>query len=311
MNKMLFFLLITGLLSACADAPRNDQKDTTTSGKIRIAADETYRSMVDSEILVFKSEYQNADISVDYMPEAFAVKEFLSDSVRAIVIGRELNPSEIKTFKDRKKYDPKTVRLATDAIAVIVHPSNTVSELTVEQLKNILNGTTGEWQNGKKIEVVMDNAGSGSISFLQDSVLQGSSLGKSVYALQAGQKMTDYIAAHPHAIGFIGVNLITSFDADANQLFPDNIKPLAIAKDPSGKSYKPYQAYVASRNYPLLRFTNMIIDEAYNGLASGFATFMASDKGQRIILKDGLVPANAPIRLVEVNTSGNNDNSNQ
>jgi len=45
------------------------------------------------------------------------------------------------------------------------------------------------------------------------------------------------------------------------------------------------------------------VDEAYNGLGSGFATFVGSDKGQRIILKDGLVPANSPIRLIEVNTN--------
>ncbi|HPE10588.1 MAG TPA: hypothetical protein PLT28_12650, partial [Saprospiraceae bacterium] len=102
---------------------------------------------------------------------------------------------------------------------------------------------------------------------------------------------------------------ISSFITFFSIAYLEKIKPLAIGKVAGLKSYKPYQAYVASRNYPLLRFTNFIFNESHNGLTSGFATFMASDKGQRIILKDGLVPANAPIRLIQVNTSANDINS--
>ena len=113
--------------------------------------------------------------------------------------------------------------------------------------------------------------------------------------------MLDYISSHKNAVGFIGVNQITSYDKDSNQLFPKEIKPLGISKLSGRKFYKPYQAYVASRNYPLLRFTNFIFNETHKGITSGFASFIGSDKGQRIILKDGLVPSNSPIRLIQIN----------
>ena len=65
--------------------------------------------------------------------------------------------------------------------------------------------------------------------------------------------------------------------------------------------YQPYQAYMAQGKYPLLRDVVMISREARSGLASGFMAFVASDKGQRIVLKSGLVPATMPIRIIEVN----------
>ena len=65
--------------------------------------------------------------------------------------------------------------------------------------------------------------------------------------------------------------------------------------------YQPYQAYIAQKSYPLVRDIMMISREARSGLASGFMAFVASDKGQRIVLKSGLVPATMPIRIVEIN----------
>ncbi len=307
--KSAIGVLALSILFSCNQAPTDQYKDTPTSGQAHIAGDSLYKSMVDSEIQIFTNDYKKASLTVDYMSEALALKAFLNDSVDGIVIGRELTDSETRIFKDKKKYDPKTVRLATDAVAVIVHPANKADDLPMDLLRNILNGTTTDWGDGRKIEVLIDNEGSGIISFLRDSVMAGSSFGKNVFTLPKGITMIDYVASHPNAMGFVGVNQITSFDGDANQVFSEKIKPLAIAKIAGQKSYKPYQAYVASRNYPLLRFTNFIFDESHNGLTSGFATFMASDKGQRIILKDGLVPANSPIRLIQVNTSANDINS--
>ncbi len=58
---------------------------------------------------------------------------------------------------------------------------------------------------------------------------------------------------------------------------------------------------MAQGKYPLIRDVVMIGREARSGLASGFMAFVASDKGQRIVLKSGLVPATMPIRIIEVN----------
>ena len=68
----------------------------------------------------------------------------------------------------------------------------------------------------------------------------------------------------------------------------------------SENSFKPYQAYMVDKIYPLTRDIYIINAEPRNGLVTGFSSFVASDKGQRIILKAGIIPAVAPTRVVNM-----------
>jgi len=86
--------------------------------------------------------------------------------------------------------------------------------------------------------------------------------------------------------------------------FINKVKIAEIAPPDSsegtGSYYKPYQAYIATHYYPLWRTVYIISREARTGLGTGFASFVAGEKGQKIILRSGLVPASMPVRLVEL-----------
>ncbi|MEA4950496.1 MAG: phosphate ABC transporter substrate-binding protein, partial [Petrimonas sp.] len=101
-----------------------------------------------------------------------------------------------------------------------------------------------------------------------------------------------------------------------NLSFIDKVNIVSVSsatKATPNNSYKPlpYQLAleVAHREslrefptggYPLIRDIYIIITDASGGLPSGFFNFIAGDRGQRIILKSGLLPANRPIRLVHI-----------
>ena len=70
--------------------------------------------------------------------------------------------------------------------------------------------------------------------------------------------------------------------------------------DGTGNYYKPYQGYIADGTYPFIREVYIINRETFTGLGTGFVNFVAGEKGQRILLKTGLVPATMPIRLVQI-----------
>ena len=55
-------------------------------------------------------------------------------------------------------------------------------------------------------------------------------------------------------------------------------------------SYKPFQAYLYYDDYPLARPIYILLNDPRNGLSWGFSNFLQSDRGQRIILKAGLLP---------------------
>jgi phosphate transport system substrate-binding protein len=65
------------------------------------------------------------------------------------------------------------------------------------------------------------------------------------------------------------------------------------------KSYKPYQAYIATNWYPLTRNLYYIHRETYPGLGTGFANFISRDRGQLIFKQARLFPLRSNIILRE------------
>ena len=85
--------------------------------------------------------------------------------------------------------------------------------------------------------------------------------------------------------------------------FREEIRVMSVSAEDvatPANSYKPYQAYLFYGNYPLARSIYALLNDPRSGLPWGFASFMTSDKGQRLILKSGLVPATQPVRIVHV-----------
>jgi phosphate transport system substrate-binding protein len=108
------------------------------------------------------------------------------------------------------------------------------------------------------------------------------------------------VAAEKNCIGVVGVNWISDSDDTTRLSFLKSVKVLEIAMTKDDDFYKPYQAYIAQKYYPLWREVYIISKEAYTGLGTGLTAFIASERGQRIVLKFGLVPATMPVRLVEL-----------
>ena len=85
--------------------------------------------------------------------------------------------------------------------------------------------------------------------------------------------------------------------------FNDVIRIMAVSRADSatvGNSFKPYQAYLALNQYPLTRNVYILLNDPKSGLPSGLTSFLTDFRGQRIILKSGLVPATAAVRIVDV-----------
>ena len=124
-----------------------------------------------------------------------------------------------------------------------------------------------------------------------------------VSALKTNQQVIDYVANNPDAMGVVGVNWLGNRSDTTNLSFREEIRVMSVSAEDvatPANSYKPYQAYLFYGNYPLARSIYALLNDPRSGLPWGFASFMTSDKGQRIILKSGLVPATQPVRIVHV-----------
>ncbi len=293
MQRAIFLLV---LFIACQRGPKHE--DTPTSGHIKIAVDVAVQPVIEAQLEMFHHDYKRAKIEVEYLPEAKCVEKLLQDSVRLIIITRPLNKEEEQVLKAAKLI-PRPVKLAYEAVALIVHPDNPQYEFSVEEIKQILKGEQLRWANGDTIQVVVDNNASGIVQYLKDSLLQGAPFGENTYAIGSIKEVVDYVAEHPNALGFVPLCWISDKDEKTPNTFLSKIKLCAVGTQP-GQYYEPYQAWIYQRKYPFIRPIYSIKREPYMGLGSGFEAFLTGGKGQRIFWLHDLIPAHAPIRLVEI-----------
>lgn len=304
-GRLIVVLIWMILACACTQRDKKGQVlDTPTSGSIKIAVDESLRPLIETEITVFEGIYKYAHVEAIYTTENEAVDALLKDSVRLAIITRKLTPEE-EAILSSKQILPNQVKVAKDGIALILNPNNPDSLFNWNQLKDIVEGKLTTWKqfNPKSplgdIEVILDNPGSGIIRYLQDSVSRVPKLPPNFFAVETNQAVLEEVSKKKDALGLIGVSWISDKDDSTANSFQKIIKVAGLSKDTS--FYQPYQAYMALNQYPLVRDVVMISREHYTGLGSGFIAFVAGEKGQRIILKSGILPVTMPVRIVEVN----------
>ncbi len=280
--------------------------DTPTSGAIRILVDEAYRPVIASALDVFDTLYPRTDVHAEYTAEGEALAALFRDSVQVIIIGRSLTEEEIERHFKPRGFRPAMTLIAYDAVAFIVHPENKDTLLTQEQVRQIVTGEKQRWGDLNPrsplgdIVLVFDHPLSGTVRYVRDTIGSGKPLPPNAFALKGNAEVIDYVAQNKNALGIIGVNWISDTDDKGVQSFLKEIKLVDIASDAGKEGFGPYQAYLATGQYPYRRSVYIINAQARTGLGLGIAAFLASDPGQRIIQKDGLLAAQAPIRLIQL-----------
>jgi len=313
MKRLFLFLSLIAVLLTVASCSRGQKstkwQDTMTTGCIPIACDQTFEPVIDAQIAVFETIYPAAGVFPIYTNEVEAIKLLIDDSVRLAVTARGLTERERVVFTN-KQMVVRELKIAIDAIALIVNKENDQSIIGIPTLKKILTGEITEWKqlNPKsklgKISVMFDNPNSSTVRYAIDSITGGQELYEGLYAQKNNQEVLEMVSQVPGALGIIGVNWISN-DNDSTQLsFTEKINVLAVsqyANPDEHSSFLPFQYQIALGKYPMTRNVYILLSDPKSGLSTGFASFVTSDRGQRIILKSGLVPAVGYIRIREVN----------
>lgn len=305
MKKIIMLAAIPAfLLAGCIGSVGTGE--TPTRGNIKISVDESFKLVMESEVSTFESIYTYAIINAAYKPEVDCITDLMNDSVRLVVVGRTLTTDE-ETFLKNQKLVPRTTKIAYDGLAFIVNRNNPDSLITFEKLRDIFAGKIADWKdvNPKSelggLKVVFDNNKSANPRYVREK-FRVSKFPEYCYAVNSNDEVISFVETNPNAMGIISVNWISDKNDTVSNRFLQKIKVMAISDEGNtdGPFHKPYQAYIADGSYPLVREVYVISREYFSGLGTGFASFVAGDQGQRIILKSGLVPATMPVRIVDV-----------
>lgn len=300
-------LAVLLFLSSCGGANQKNT-DTPTMGQIRVGIEESYRLMIEAQVYTFESLYKYATIDTLFTNETDLINSFMNDSIQLIIVGRNLTENQVQYLKERQYY-PKVTKVAVDAVAFIMNKENPDSNLLYQNVKDLFSGKLTQWNqiNPKSklgpVEVIFDNFKSSNPRYIKEKFALDS-LPANCYAAKNNREVISYVESHRGAIGVIGVNWISDVTDSVSNRFLKRIRVAGIGmegdNDPSTTFYKPYQAYIAEGSYPFTREVYCINRQTYTGLAYGFSSFIAGEKGQLIILHSGMVPAAMPVRIVEI-----------
>ncbi|QNN42220.1 PstS family phosphate ABC transporter substrate-binding protein [Pedobacter roseus] len=287
MKNYLLIFCVLALLASCKRKNKPDAvKETRTSGTLKILVDESVGPIVQDQIDIFSLDYPDAKFESTVKPEEKLLPAFLNDSVRVIVLPRLLTKAEEKYYSQRN-IKINTSRFAIDGIALITNQGNIDSTINVKEVIDILQGKKSD----KKL--VFDNAYSSTFQYFKELARISQFPATGVYSKNSSNEVIKLIAEDKNFIGILGVNWITSKNTEVSE-YLSQIKVLGVKNVKGGpgddKFYKPTQDNLINGVYPFLRNINIIDCEGRDGLGTGFATWLRSQRGQLIVLKSGLGP---------------------
>ena len=292
---VIAFLFIA--LQSCKQKAKPQEEESMEAGNVKIVVDESCQPIVDEMAYVFEQLNPKAKVQLLYKAENNELGLLLNDSVRVAILSRELSAEETKILKDRT-LPPVINRFAIDAVALIVNQGSNDTLITVNEIKKLLNNDTKTTKS-----IVFDNANSSITRYLKEFAGIKEFKPKNIYALKNNKEVIKYVSEHPEAIGITGFCWLNDPDPDYAAAVK-KVKIVAIkdenSKEAPNKYFKPSQTTLALKQYPLIRSLYVINSTGKMGLGAGFAYFILGEKGQRIILRSGILPDMIPQREINL-----------
>ena len=297
-GPLFLFVATFILLQACRQPVKKvNSGDEFLKGTTQFVADGSFSPIVDEELYVFKAFYKEAKPQVLYKTEAEAVKLLLSDSIRVAILARNLKPDELELLRSRA-LPPEINMFAFDAVTLIVNQASADTVTSVTEIKKMLNG-----QAKTNSAIVFDNPNSSITRYLKEFSGNTTLQQKNIYALKSNVEVIKYVSEHPNAIGFVSFTWLNDPDNYYADLVP-KVKIVGVRnesyKDDPVTYFKPSQTTLALKEYPLTRALYIINATGRGGLGKGFASFLESERGQRIILRSGILPDSIPPREINI-----------
>lgn len=184
--------------------------------------------------------------------------------------------------------EPFEIEVARDAIAVVVHPSNPVDVLTLQQISDIYSGKITNWQavggEDRPIVLLSRESNSGTHVFFLEQVLRlGDKQNPTLFAvdtllLPSSEGISAEIRQNPNAIGYDGLGYVT-----------DDQKVIAIAISRGAQAVRPSVATVNNGSYPIARPLFMYTSGEPSGALKQYIDWIRGPDGQMIVLELGFV----------------------
>ncbi len=297
---LLFILLLALLALGTIVGCRPNGADSAGGVDAAGASDSTARAIQNkgSDTLVnialaWAEEYRMLEpavsIAVTGGGSGTGIAALINGTVDIANASRPMKDNEIEAARGNG-IDPVEHVVAIDALAIIVHPDNPVSRLTLGQLSDIYTGRISNWKDvgGRDAPIVLlsreTNSGT-HVYFLEEVVRNGDKENEDIFAPQtllmpSSVGITSELRRNPNAIGYDGLGYVD----------PEHEKIIAISSGDGSSYIEPTAETASAGTYPLSRDLYMYTAGEPTGTVADYLTWINSPDGQRIVARLGFVP---------------------
>lgn len=273
MKKRIVLLLTAGILTLGSLTGCSSGADADLSGSISMSGSTSMEKFANALAESFMEKYPDVTVTAEFTGSSAGVESVLAGSVD---IG-----NSSRNLKDEEKYAGAAENIvAIDGIAVVVDPSNTITDLTQEQLTAIYKGEIKNWSDlggaNQPVIVIGREAGSGTRGAFEELLAMEDAC---VYAneLDSTGAVMAKVASTPGAIGYVSLDVVN-----------ETVIPVKLdGVEPTEKNIKT-GAYTLSR--PFVMATRGSISNQKPEVQALFA-YLFSGEGKGLIKAAGLIPA--------------------
>jgi len=224
---------------------------------------------------MFMKLHPEVEISVRGGGSGVGITSLIEGTCDIANSSRAMEPVEIEKAQTKGK-KPISHIVAIDGIAVIVHPSNKVGNLTKKQLRDIYTGKLSDWSevggSKQKIVVISRDSASGTFEAFGKLALGEKKVRPDALMQASNKVVAGVVATTPGAIGYIGLGYVSS-----------KVKLLAV------DMIRADRKNIASGKYLLARELYMYTDGEPKGVVKDFIDFVLSPEGQKLVEEEGYV----------------------
>ena len=289
MRHRVFSAILVGLLlAACRPAaPAGDLGEASVSTIQNVGSD-TIVNLALAWAEAYHARHSQVRIAVTGGGSGTGIAGLVNGTVDIANASRKIKPEEEEAALDNGIAPVEHV-IARDAIAVVVHPSNPVSRLTLRQVSDLFSGRVTNWAEvgGEDRPVVLLSRESNSgthVYFLEQVVRLGDRESDTLFSpetllMPSSEGISAEVRQNPNSIGYDGLGYVT----------PDQ-KTVAVAQDPAGPFVLPTVETVNDGTYPIARDLYMYTVGEPQGVIADYLAWIRSAEGQAIVGELGFVP---------------------
>jgi phosphate transport system substrate-binding protein len=195
---------------------------------------------------------------------------------------RPMKPAERDKLKQRFGSRGIEIKSAQDGLSLYVNEGNSISELSMQQIKDIYTAKITSWKEvggpDQRIILYGRENNSGTYVYFKDNVLEGEDFAATVQSMPGTAAVVNAVSKDKFGIGYGGA------------AYGKGIRELKVKADATSTAYAPTIENIKSGVYPVSRFLFMYVKNRPTGAMKEYIDWILSDEGQKIVSEVGYFP---------------------